>query len=235
MYLVDCVDHPLVYRIEDMTMVNQILEIIKTKPSVLTSINESLITDILKQPAHIVKNATWPAHFQLSPLPPETKPVIGFWGFVGPWVDDNLVRNLAKHFPVKIASDNSQALAPAQTIGYLNYKQLKEFAKDCTHLIIPFKLNDQIAKYSDPLKYYEYLYTNRVIIRPNNVEQIYGSQNEIVYDGDFDKLIAAIKTPHTIIPFEDLYIHSWENRCIELASKVFGDYVPQQVNRVILN
>ena len=192
--------------------------------NITTCSSQRLISDFSKYSANkitLLKNAANPENTHLPSFTEKTSVVIGFWGFRGPWVNTELLIFLAERFPVLLAG----AVIPeskTKTVGILPYNKLKDFAKKCTHLIIPFRDN-RVTYYANPLKYYEYLYSNRVLILPERLENRTPERTEIIYtDNNWDKLENDINNikfwDNKDIPFE---LHSWETR----AKKFIETYI----------
>ena len=183
---------------------------------VITCSSQRLIDDYVendKDKTMLLKNACWSKNTNLQPFKKKVPIVIGFWGFLGDWVDVDLLSYLSDHFPVIVAG-NPINVGSIRNMGILHHSQLKSMASICSHLIIPFK-EGNISYYSDPLKYYEYLYTNRMIILPENMETKTDDKRELEYsyDNDWEKLVEDIET----VEFWNLDqlphdLHSWETR-----------------------
>lgn len=102
------------------------------------------------------------------------KPIIGFYGKIGEWVDINLlfkIASLLNFYSFVIIGDitlkqkNHLMTFPKNVyfLGRRNYQKLPNYIKGFDVLILPFKVN----KFTDtvnPVKFYEYLATGKPIV-----------------------------------------------------------------------
>jgi len=93
------------------------------------------------------------------------KPVIGFWGLIGEWIDLDLIRLVAQRHPewsialigkADVSCAAFQGMPNIHLIGPRSYKALPGFAKGFTAAILPFKVN-RLTENVNPIKLREYL------------------------------------------------------------------------------
>ena len=94
-----------------------------------------------------------------------TRPVIGFWGLIGEWIDLELIRYVAERHPdwsvaligkADVSCACLQDLPNVHLIGSRSYESLPGFAKGFTAAILPFKVN-RLTENVNPIKLREYL------------------------------------------------------------------------------
>jgi glycosyltransferase involved in cell wall biosynthesis len=94
-----------------------------------------------------------------------TRPVIGFWGLIGEWIDLELIRYVAERHPdwsvaligkADVSCASLQDLPNVHLIGSRSYESLPGFAKGFTAAILPFKVN-RLTENVNPIKLREYL------------------------------------------------------------------------------
>lgn len=110
----------------------------------------------------------------ISSLASQQKPIIGFYGLLGKWLDYDLINYLVKN-----ASDLNFVIigdGPFQSklhqspnllyLGWKAYSELKNYLYYFTVCFIPFK-NDIIAEAASPLKLFEFLAMGKPVVIPN--------------------------------------------------------------------
>lgn len=175
-----------------------------------------------------------------TPVPAEIadipKPIVGFVGVIQDWIDLDLVKKAAVHYPdysfvmvgpVAAGIDVSElkALPNVHFLGRKNVEALPGYIKAFDVCINPFKLNELTDKVS-PLKFYEYLASGKPIVSVDMPGV--GSFADIVEIADnpdkFIKLIdAAIKeeTPEKLkLRLERARENSWESRVEFMSTKI---------------
>lgn len=111
-----------------------------------------------------------------TPIPPRAmqlpRPVIGYFGVVGAWIDLGLLRYLASHRPEwsfllvgRIACDVSalESLPNVTFVGPQPYESLSRWARAFDVAIMPYLRNQQVLA-ANPLKLREYLATGKPIV-----------------------------------------------------------------------
>ena len=101
------------------------------------------------------------------------KPIVCYYGALAKWFDYDLVKKIAKTnkysvvlFGIKYDESYDQNLTEQQNIYFMgprDYKVLKNYAKRCDILIIPFLINN-ITKATSPVKIFEYMALHKPIV-----------------------------------------------------------------------
>lgn len=147
---------------------------------------------------HEIKNLDTPS--DMKDIVSKNKPIIGFYGALAPWIDYDLLNNVAKKHPewefVYIGIDYGGQKAPLNKLknvtrfGAREYSQLPYYAKDFHCAIIPFK-QGEIAKATSPVKLFEYMAAGLPTVCTRDLQECAGY--EYVYlaknDADFEKLL----------------------------------------------
>jgi glycosyltransferase involved in cell wall biosynthesis len=103
---------------------------------------------------------------------PTGKPIAGFYGSIAPWIDLDLLTQLARQMPdwnfvfigvAKVDVSKLQALSNVFFLGERPHEQLPAYSQHWQASLLPFILNEQIMA-CNPLKLREYLATGRPII-----------------------------------------------------------------------
>jgi SAM-dependent methyltransferase len=111
------------------------------------------------------------------------KPIIGYHGAIAPWLDFDLINNLAKKRPdlifLFIGADYRDALKNLDLslknifyLGTVNYKEIPCYANLYDVAIIPFK-KGEIAKKTSPLKLFEYLALGKLVVATEDLIECY--------------------------------------------------------------
>ena len=101
------------------------------------------------------------------------KPIVCYYGALAKWFDYDLVKKMAQTgkysivlFGIKYDESYDENLGDEENIYFLgprDYKVLKNYAKKCDVLTIPFKINN-ITKATSPVKVFEYMALNKPIV-----------------------------------------------------------------------
>lgn len=92
------------------------------------------------------------------------RPIIGFFGLLAPWIDLDLVKSCAEHYPdfsfvligrSEVDLESLRVYKNIYFLGEVPYSQLPEYAKEFDVGIIPFKVN-KLTTAANPLKLLEY-------------------------------------------------------------------------------
>ncbi|MEG1506317.1 MAG: glycosyltransferase [Bacilli bacterium] len=104
------------------------------------------------------------------------KPIICYYGALAKWTDYDIIKKLAKTnkysvllFGIKYDESFDENLSDEENIYFLgsrDYKVLKNYARKCDVLIIPFKIN-QITRSTNPVKIFEYMALKKPIVTTN--------------------------------------------------------------------
>ena len=93
------------------------------------------------------------------------QPIIGFWGLIHEWIDQELILTIAKRHPewsialvgrVGVNDEALRAVPNIHLIGPRSYDSLPAFAKGFSAAILPFKIN-RLTEAVNPIKLREYL------------------------------------------------------------------------------
>lgn len=119
----------------------------------------------------------------LKPIIQKNHPIVGFYGALAPWIDFDLIHQVAVNHPeweiVLVGMDYDGALAelkPADNIHCLGakpYDKLVDYAKHFDCAIIPFK-NGEIAKATSPVKLFEYMATGLPTVCTRDLQECRG-------------------------------------------------------------
>jgi len=101
------------------------------------------------------------------------KPIVCYYGALAKWFDYDLVKKIAATdkysvvlFGIKYDESFDENLGGEDNIYFLgprDYKVLKNYAKKCDILTIPFKINN-ITRATSPVKVFEYMALNKPIV-----------------------------------------------------------------------
>lgn len=141
----------------------------------------------------------------LKPILRKKHPIVGFYGALAPWIDFNLLNNVAAAHPewelVLLGIDYNGAAADLEkaknvhNLGAKNYKDLPKYAAHFDCAIIPFK-QGEIAKATSPVKLFEYMAAGlptvctRDLNECKGYEYVYMAENAKDFE---DKLVIAIR------------------------------------------
>jgi glycosyltransferase involved in cell wall biosynthesis len=112
------------------------------------------------------------AHFQVPPaaapvpaLEAMPRPVVGFFGLISSWVDQEVIADLSEHFPEvsfvllgrsEVGLDRLAGRRNVHRLGFVPYADLPRYARYFDVGLIPFVLN-RLTRAVNPVKLMEYL------------------------------------------------------------------------------
>jgi len=108
------------------------------------------------------------------------KPVVGYFGTVGAWIDTEMIQWIAEQRPdwsfvlvgqAFVDTSRLKALPNVRVVGVQPYETLPNWARAFDVAIIPYLQNDQ-TRNANPLKLREYLATGRPVVAAWNPEVI---------------------------------------------------------------
>lgn len=198
-----------------------------------------------KQAIILSKNAVNVADFdyhQFQDNPPKTiakiigstKPIVGYYGAIAPWLDYNLIHSAAQAHPeyefVFIGVNYQDGLSLLnQTIknlhylGPKDYKDLPALAAQFSCAIIPFSTGE-IAKGTSPVKLYEYMAAGLPTVVTRDLEECKGydyvhvAKNSKEFSALLPQAITEINTPacreRLLAQAND---NSWSKRAEDIA------------------
>ncbi len=126
---------------------------------------------------HMVRNGTEFDHFNQAYIPEkrvEGRPIIGYYGAIADWFDDQIVHYAAQKYPEYdfiLIGDYTygnvtelKMLPNVSFLGEKNYNELPEYLKKFDVALIPFNANLELIKATNPVKFYEYLAAGKKIV-----------------------------------------------------------------------
>lgn len=160
------------------------------------------------------------------------KPVVGFYGALAPWIDFDMLNDLAARRPewefVYLGVDYNNAAAGLKTgknvhnLGAKNYESLPKYAKYFDCAVIPFR-QGEIAKATSPVKLFEYMAAGLPTVCTRDLDECKGY--EYVYmsknDAEFEKNIElAIQDHKDIEKRKVLLLQAEENTWAKRAQVI---------------
>ncbi|MFS0728085.1 glycosyltransferase family 1 protein [Paenibacillus sp. 1P07SE] len=160
------------------------LDAMVTRADLVVTSARALHRQILRahpaKPEILVPNGCDLAHFRqyrdYPPAKPEeikslNGPIAGFVGAWAHWVDQQLVHQVARHFPsvhfviigVEYAARVDRTIPNLLYIGYKHYQELPAYMYYFDVCLIPFKINE-ITVAANPVKMYEYLASGKKVL-----------------------------------------------------------------------
>jgi glycosyltransferase involved in cell wall biosynthesis len=205
-YVVDAWDHlPGM----GMTQTRRLDEEFVRRADVVFATARSLVD--LKRPlnpeTHLASHGVDHAHFSealvpSTPVPADVsglgKPVIGFFGLIQEWVDQDLICLLARRHPewaiVIIGNANCDVsklreVSNIHLLGGRDYKTLPQYCRGFDAGIIPFKVNE-LTRHVNPIKLREYLSAGLPVVST--------AMPEVEY---YRHLCSVAKTPDEFVAF----------------------------------
>lgn len=194
----------------------------KLKPVLCVASAKSLMEELRKflgkkQKIVLAPNAVFTEHFNyknnkttnppsdLKEIVETGHPIIGFYGALAPWINFNLINDIAKkHKEWEIVllgidyNDAAKDLGKEKNIhnlGAKQYEELPQYSKYFNCAIIPFK-HGKIAKATSPIKLFEYMAAGLPTVCTRDLRECRGYDYVFMAkdDEDFEKcLIQAIK------------------------------------------
>lgn len=141
------------------------------------------IENLTNKNVHLIYNAvnfdlfnTATSKFSDEKIINKSKKMIGYFGGIGSWFDEQLVISLANKFPnvkIKLIGPVSNEKIKEATLIYNNieltgpvtYDELPNHLKEFDICVMPFKIND-LVKDVNPVKIYEYLSAGKIVVAP---------------------------------------------------------------------
>lgn len=112
---------------------------------------------------HFQTTETAPLHPLLADIP---APRVGMIGGIGPWIDQTLISFLAMARPnvqfvmvgpVETDISGLSQIANVHFLGRQPYAELPQFLRGFSGTLVPFRVDDPVAKSVNPIKVYEYI------------------------------------------------------------------------------
>lgn len=140
----------------------------------------------------------------LLPIVKKGNPIVGFYGALAPWIDFNMLNNLAETHPewefVYLGVDYNGAAVElvneknVHNLGAKNYEQLPKYAHFFDCAMIPFK-RGEIAKATSPVKLFEYMASGLPTVCTRDLQEcegykyVYMSKNDKEFGQNISKAI----------------------------------------------
>ncbi|ACL70683.1 glycosyltransferase [Halothermothrix orenii] len=122
---------------------------------------------------YLIRNGCDLDHIRSSTFMPTVlkhlkRPIIGFVGALGKWVDTEALGQVAQHFTTITIGPEFGQKKPDGIIdlGVINYNNLPPYYNNIDIGIIPF-LNTRTARAANPIKMYEYLAAGKPVVASN--------------------------------------------------------------------
>ncbi len=138
------------------------------------------------------------------------KPIMCYYGALAKWFDYDLIKKIAATgrysvvlFGIKYDESYDENLADEENIYFLgprDYKVLKNYAKKCDILTIPFKIND-ITRATSPVKVFEYMALHKPIVTTDMNEC--RKYESILIGTDHDDFISKLDRAVELMENED--------------------------------
>lgn len=154
----------------------------------------------------LLKNACEYEHFSKASNNhqriPNNKKIIGFFGAIGEWIDDELIKTIARHFSqssillIGEIQNNSIRNAAFEygniaLLGEQPYKKLPYYLKTFDVCIIPFKVNTHTVLIN-PVKMYEYFASGKPVVT-TAITEIRQFEDALYYSSSPQEFITNIK------------------------------------------
>lgn len=180
------------------------------------------------------KNKTKSIPYDLKKILNHNNPIIGFYGALAPWIDFELINNVAeKHQDwefVLLGIDYNGAavdLADHKNIHHLgakDYQDLPNYAKYFDCAIIPFR-QGEIAKATSPVKLFEYMAAGlptvctRDLDECRGYEYVYMSKNDAEFEKYLKTAIEDKQNPEVRQRLlEQAEENTWEKRALAISN-----------------
>ena len=143
---------------------------------------------------YLVRNGTETAHFASVPALQSAaasgrKPIIGYYGAIADWFDQDLVIKTAKNLPNyefllvgahdMVDTTELESLPNVTMTGEIPYENLPSYVARMDVCIIPFNASLDLIKATNPVKFYEYLSAGKKIVT-TEIPELFEYRNEYV-------------------------------------------------------
>lgn len=164
------------------------------------------------------------------------KPIVGFYGALAPWIDFDMLNDLAVRRPewefVYLGVDYNNAAAGLKlkenvhNLGAKNYENLPKYAKYFDCAMIPFR-QGEIAKATSPVKLFEYMAAGLPTVCTRDLDEcagydyVYMSKN----DAEFEKNIKLAIADHKDITKRKVLLaqaeeNTWKKRAETIVNNL---------------
>jgi glycosyltransferase involved in cell wall biosynthesis len=191
------------------------------------------------------------AHFQVRPtaepvpaLEALPRPIVGFFGLISSWVDQEVIADLSEHFPQtsfvllgksEVSLDRLAGRRNVHCLGFVPYAELPRYARYFDVGLIPFVLN-RLTRAVNPVKLMEYLALGLPVLstRLPELETIPGpirlAETRAEFRAGLDEVLAR-RGPQT--RSDALAVargNTWDQR-VEQLSEFLTTLAPEEVRR----
>lgn len=166
------------------------------------------------------------------------KPIVGYYGALAPWLDAQLMNDLAKKRKdlefVYIGPDygggkkDFKQYPNTHFLGAKNYDELPNYAQHFDCAIIPFKLGD-IAEATSPVKLFEYMAMGLPTVGTRDLLELHGykhvhvSKDGAEFERNIDKAISEKSSPDArSILLAQAKQNTWGQRAKAIAKYLHG-------------
>lgn len=224
------------------------------KADIVFAVNEQLVSKVSKinTNVYISPHGVDLEHFgkALEPdlrIPEDVsnirRPIIGFFGLIEEWIDQELINFLAQSRPswsfvlVGRAAVNVNKIASLQNVyllGQRKYDDLPAYAKSFDVAIIPYVINEQTLN-CNPLKLREYLSSGKPVVAVSVPEiRKYSDIVKVAesYDDFLNKIEESLReNGHELIRrrVERMRSESWDAR-VERVSNIVDEALKKKIN-----
>ena len=147
-----------------------------------------------KSATALIRNACEFDHFAEPPddvyVDPDGRRIIGYYGAIADWFDQDLVRSLARQYPdvtiLLVGADTADVLSSlsdcptVRGIGEVSYDELPRYFHAMDVCTIPFELNE-LTLATNPVKIYEYLSAGKPVVTTDLPELREPTLDQLIY------------------------------------------------------
>ena len=179
----------------------------------------------------MVRNACDPVYIgsRIYPLPIEfasvKRPIVGFIGALGSWVDAELLDKISRKFSLVIIGPKfgKEPPAHAKYLGVRNYTQLPNYYANIDIGIIPFTIN-RTSIAADPIKMYEYMAAGKPVVT-TNIPECKAYPSVVLTSSNHDEFIAniekALRIPNVSSVARQIALeNTWESRFYTIQREI---------------
>ncbi len=157
------------------------------------------------------------------------RPIIGFIGGIGSWVDTSLLKKIADKYTTVFIGVPLEKQCPSNLIdlGYINNAQLADYYGSIDVGLIPFRttgIYSEITKASCPIKLFEYLGigTPQVTTDWNETniypDLVFSSKDDSEFMNNIEKALQVDKQQYIKKARKEASKHTWEIRWKEIEN-----------------
>ncbi len=194
---------------------------------------------------HVVRNGVNPHIFSVDyraeddPLQSIPSPRIGYIGYLGPWLDTELLQALARAYPhtsivlvgpIGTGVEMLRQHPNIHLLGEQHYSKLTPYIRDFDVCIIPFRVND-LTKAVNPIKLYEYLALGKPVVS-SALPELEGFQDITYISYSNEEFLANITAALHEVANPD---QSQQQRRIHLAFENSWYVRARQIDQIIQN